>query len=159
MTTKIYGTSMYRQGKTGLVYNDIERTDPDALLLAIRGAIYAGWKEVPNNRYMLAGLRPADKPHPDLYLAGVIAEAKRTGRASLGGEMDVPLDQGPHVALTHAARIAQDCGYVARHFGGCRSMICISGPGLPGLVVLDWFHVDAKNCKAIRLQVEHAAYF
>lgn len=87
----------------------------------------------------------------------MMREAERTGRVWLGGEMDLPANEGPAIALARAAKIAENCGYIAGYKYG-HSAISVSGGDIPGEIVLDWFHPGNSELKCITIWRPESAY-
>ena len=67
----------------------------------------------------------------------------------LGGEMEVPINQGASVACHAAVHISEECGYLTSWVG--MSAIRIEGGEIPGYVVLDWHTPDNLQCNVIRI--------
>lgn len=61
-----YGTTMFldRGPSHNVRTSDIEDYDPEALLKTIAKMKQQGWREVPNNRYIVAGLHPKSQQEP-----------------------------------------------------------------------------------------------
>jgi hypothetical protein len=83
------------------------------------------------------------------WLEQIKKRALEEGVIWLTGEMEFPTDQMIHQTLRRISLIAEQWGYMASKQG--MSRIVISGAGLPGQVVLDWFHSDRPGPQRIEL--------
>jgi hypothetical protein len=66
----------------------------------------------------------------------ILREAREDGRVLIEGEMEFPYGITSPEAITIMDKIACDCGYMASHRCGT---IRVSGPGIIGEYVLDWY--------------------
>ena len=87
----------------------------------------------------------------------IAEEAKKTGVVWLGGEMEIPANQGAAAAFAAACRVAEVCGYIAtwKYRGVAFS---VAGGEIPGEVILDWFSPEAKDLVKIEVWTSVAEY-
>ena len=83
---------------------------------------------------------------------------KSTGIVWLGGEMELPANEGAGVAYTKAVEIAEACGYVVSWKRHSHCAFSVVGGDIPGEVVLDWFAPGAMALVKIEVWTAQAAY-
>lgn len=88
----------------------------------------------------------------------IVADIKEHGTVNLGGEMAFPARLLIQEAKAQACRIAEECGYLVRYAFGCRSMLEVSGPGIDGFIILDWFGNNQEGPQKVEVWTAESAY-
>ena len=79
----------------------------------------------------------------------IMDQAFTTGRIWLGGEMDLPANEGPEPAYQRAVMIAEECGYIVGRRGSSR--FSVTGGDIPGEIILEWYEYDRLDLGCVEV--------